>query len=218
MISPLLANLYLHHAFDLWMEKLYVSNPFERYADDIIIHCKSKEEAEFILEEIKDRLNKFELEVNPDKTRIVYCKDDQRKGNHEQESFTFLGYSFQPRSFEWKGKVRFTTFFPGIACAAKTYIRKRMHEHFNPRWTQLDLNTIAKIMNPRIRGWINYYKLYCKAEILNLFRFFNALLVKWLKLKHRIWSKHKLYKAYDHLVESNKHIFIHWKLGITQLD
>jgi len=215
VISPLLANLYLHHAFDLWIQKLHSANPFERYADDIIVHCKSKEEAENMLEEIKIRLGKFDLEIHPDKTRIVYCKDDRRKGENDYESFTFLGYSFQPRSFQWKGDVRFTVFFPGIACAAKAFIKKRMLEHFNPKWTQLDLITIAKIMNPRIRGWLNYYKLYCRAEILNLFKYFNRLLAKWLKYKHRISSQFKLYKAYDQLLASNKELFIHWKLGIT---
>jgi hypothetical protein len=96
-ISPLLANLYLHHVFDMWMRRNFPSNPFERYADDIIVHCSSKEEAEHLLVSISERLRGFELELNAEKTKLVYCKNDRRKEKHEHESFTFLSYSFQPR-------------------------------------------------------------------------------------------------------------------------
>jgi len=97
VISPLLANLYLHHAFDMWMSKHFASNPFERYADDIIVHCNSKVEAEHLLSSIRQRLQGFEPELHPDKTKLVYCQNYRRKEEHEHNSFTFLSYSFQPR-------------------------------------------------------------------------------------------------------------------------
>jgi RNA-directed DNA polymerase len=97
VISPLLANLYLHHAFDMWMSKHFASNPFERYADDIIVHCNSREEAEHLLSSIRQRLQAFELELHPEKTKLVYCKSYNRKEEHEHNSFTFLSYSFQLR-------------------------------------------------------------------------------------------------------------------------
>ncbi len=102
VISPLLANLYLHHGFDKWMEEVYPRNPFERYADDIVIHCSSKEEAEKLLEELKTRMQEYELELHPEKTKIVYCKKYQRHDRNDNESFTFLSYSFQPRTIKSK--------------------------------------------------------------------------------------------------------------------
>jgi group II intron reverse transcriptase/maturase len=100
VISPLLSNIYLHHCFDKWMEESNPHNPFERYADDIVIHCSNQREAETLLEKVKERLKAFSLELHPDKTRIVYCKDYRRGENHDHESFTFLGYDFSPRTIK----------------------------------------------------------------------------------------------------------------------
>src|ERR1039457_1524715 len=126
VISPLLANLYLHHAFDKWMDKENPQCPFERYADDIVIHCSSKEEAEQILEKLRERMQVAELALHPEKTKIVFCKNYQRKGKHENESFTFLGYNFQPRPRQDKfGRKGVFFVFGGAICqTAKTSIRE----------------------------------------------------------------------------------------------
>src|SRR5437867_3767802 len=95
--SPLLANIFLHLAFDDWMRKTHPEVPFERYADDIVAHCKSEKQAQQVLESIKRRLGSCRLEVHPEKTKIVYCKDDDRRGGYLHEKFNFLGYTFRPR-------------------------------------------------------------------------------------------------------------------------
>jgi group II intron reverse transcriptase/maturase len=124
VISPLLANLYLHHAFDMWMSRYFASNPFERYADDIIVHCNSKAEAQHLLSSIRQRLQGFELELHPEKTKLVYCKNQQRNEEHEHNSFTFLSYSFQLRvkaNRRFRDR-KFVVFDAAICCKAKAYI------------------------------------------------------------------------------------------------
>ncbi len=126
VISPLLANIYLHHAFDKWMNETHAHCPFERYADDIVIHCSSKEEAERMLEELKARMQGYELTLHPEKTKIVYCRNYQRLEKHDNESFTFLSYSFQPRTIKSKfgGAKRLLVFGAAICNSAKTSIRR----------------------------------------------------------------------------------------------
>lgn len=138
VISPLLANIYLHHAFDKWMDECNLHNPFERYADDIVIHCHSKEEAEQLLAKLANRLQQFELALHSEKTKIVYCKNYKRPETHEHESFTFLSYSFQPRSkrnnFGGINKT-YIVFAAAISSTAKTGIREVIRSILKPRWS-----------------------------------------------------------------------------------
>src|SRR5205807_737954 len=123
VISPLLANLFFHYAFDEWMKKNHSSNPFERYADDIVVHCKTQEEAQNLQEAIKERLGKCKLEVHPEKTKIVYCKDANREGKYDTTKFDFLGYTFRPRSSRNKWGKLFVNFCPAISDKATQKIK-----------------------------------------------------------------------------------------------
>jgi RNA-directed DNA polymerase len=155
VISPLFANIYLHHAFDKWMNESYPQNPFERYADDIVIHCHSKEEAEFLLAQLKNRMEIYELALHPEKTKIVYCKNYRRLENHEEESFTFLSYSFQPRRKRdsyGRGNKTYIVFGAAISSKAKTGIREAIRAILIPRWTDQTMEGFAKILNPKIRA------------------------------------------------------------------
>lgn len=214
VISPLLANLYLHHAFDLWMKKEQRNNPFERYADDIIIHCNSEEEAKALLELIRERLNKFDLELHADKTRIVYCKDDKRGGNYAKESFIFLSYSFQPRPIKRKGIPVKIVFFPAISCKAKTLIRRQIRAVFNPSWTQYTIEQFTGLLNAKIRGWVNYYGMFKREKILTVFNYLNFLIRIWLKKKYKILSAFEQIRQFRSLCDRNKELFYHWKLGV----
>ena len=217
VISPLLANLYLHHAFDKWMDKEHSQCPFERYADDIVIHCSSKEEAERILEALKERMQIAELTLHPEKTKIVYCKSYKRKGNHEHESFTFLGYKFQPRSKrDWYGKAKvYLSFDCAISPTAKTSIREEIKSVFNPRWSERPLEWFAERLNPKIRGWINYYTRFNKHEALQVFHYLNELIRKWLINKYKLRNMKSIIAKYDDAIRKNAKLFYHWKLGIT---
>ena len=216
VISPLLANIYLHHAFDTWMDKENPQCPFERYADDIVIHCHSKEEAEQVLEKLKARMAAFELTLHPEKTKIVYCKNYQRTENHDNESFTFLSYSFQPRARRDKfgRKKTFFVFSGAISNAAKTSIREGIRGVMIPRWSQQTLEWFAEKLNPKIRGWVNYYTRFNRYETLGVFNYLNELIRKWLGNKYKLQSRKSVYLKYKAIQTENVKLFYHWQLGI----
>ena len=216
--SPLFANLYLHHAFDMWMSKHFPSNPFERYADDVIVHCDSKEEAEQLLSSIRERLSGFDLELHPEKTKLVYCKNYRRTEQYEHNSFTFLSYSFQPRSKpNTFGKHnKFMVFNAAICEKAKTFIRERIKAVFNPRNTQVSLEQVAVKLNPKIRGWLNYYSKFNPTEAKKVFLYINELIRRWIEEKYRLKSKKVVQREYDSYVQTNTDLFVHWQKGIKR--
>jgi len=215
--SPLLANTYLHHAFDMWMDEENPQCPFERYADDIVVHCGSKEEAEQMLNKLRTRMEQYELTLHPEKTRIVYCKNYQRNENNDNESFTFLSYSFQPRARRDKfgRKKTFFVFSGAISNAAKTSIREAIRGVMKPRWSQQTLEWFAEKLNPKIRGWINYYTRFNRHEALEVFSYLNELIRKWLKNKYKLRSCKSVYVKYKTIQQENAELFYHWKLGIN---
>jgi len=216
VISPLLANIYLHHAFDKWMDETHPQCSFERYADDIVIHCSSKEEAEQMLEELKTRMQEFELTLHPEKTKIVYCKNYQRTEKHDSKSFTFLSYSFQPRTVKDKfGRAKHLLVFSAAICnAAKTSIRTAIKEVLRTQWSTQTLEWFADKLNPKIRGWINYYTRFNRDEAHGVFYYLNELIRKWMKNTYKIRGKDKLYKKYQLVQAQNPLLFYHWKIGI----
>jgi RNA-directed DNA polymerase len=217
VISPLLANLYLHHAFDMWMSRHFASNPFERYADDIIIHCNSKQEAENLLGAIGTRLQSFELELHPEKTKLVYCKNDKRKEEHEHTSFTFLSYSFQPRikaNRAIKGS-RFMVFDAAICCKAKAYIKQRIRAVFDPRNTTISIAQAATKLNPKIRGWLNYYSRFNARIAAKVFEYLNELIQRWIEEKFKLRGRMAVLEKYKNYVHENCKLFAHWEKGIT---
>jgi group II intron reverse transcriptase/maturase len=216
VVSPLLANLYLHHAFDMWMGRNFPSNPFERYADDIIVHCSSKAEAEHLLVSIRERLQGFDLELHPEKTKLVYCKNYLRKEMHEHNSFTFLSYSFQPRSKPntFGRHNKFMVFSAAICCKAKAFIKQGIRAVFNPRNIQVSLEQTAAKLNPKIRGWLNYYCRFNPRIAGNVFLYLNELIRRWMMEKFRLTSWKALISQYQSYVQSNTDLFIHWQKGI----
>lgn len=217
VISPLLANLYLHYAFDVWISRKSCSTPFERYADDIIIHCKTEEEATELLDQIKERLGECGLEINPDKTRIVYCKDSNRKGKTERpKKFTFLGYDFKPRKrMNRSSKKRFVGFDLGISGKAKVKIKTALKEVFRNMSADNTLEEIAGLLNARLRGWIGYYAKFSPGDTRVVWHWLNYRLVLWRK-KH--FKRHKngsrsatrwIYSSY----KRSPSLFAHWQLA-----
>lgn len=216
VISPLLANLYLHHAFDKWMDVTKPQCPFERYADDIVIHCSSKEEAEQLLKQLENRMQEYSLTLHPEKTKIVYCKNYNRKEKHKNESFTFLSYSFQPRTIKSKLDTtkRIIMFLPAISNAAKSSIRNAIKEILITQWSTQRLQWFAAKLNPKIRGWVNYYSKYHKHQAYNVFCYLNELIRKWIKNTYKMRNKAEVYKQYRSIQEADPTLFYHWKLGI----
>ncbi len=216
VISPLLANLFLHYAFDKWMEKTDRTVQFSRYADDIIVHCKSKVHAEQILQAIQQRMESVGLELHPQKTKIVYCRDHRRKGKYPRVKFDFLGYSFQPRTAFSKKKGKL---FLGYDCAISISSRKRIADKLKAlNVNKLSFKSIvgvAQYLNPLIRGWIQYYGKYRMYELKKVFRLLSARLVWWARKRYKRYktSIRKAYKWLETVREQFPTLFYHWNFS-----
>lgn len=219
VISPLLANLFLHYAFDMWMQKHYARNQFARYADDIIVHCQTLEEAETLKLAIEARLKECKLELHPEKTRIVYCKDDDRKGGHPQEQFDYLGYTFRPRQAKSKHGKYFVSFLPAISTKAEKRIRQTIRE-WKKRWQcGKSLEDIAEDINPRVRGWIIYYGKYYRSALVPLMNYLNKRLVRWAakKFKRLKRSIRKGVNWIQRIIKKEPSLFVHWEKGFQAI-
>ena len=211
VISPLLANLYLHYGLDKWLEKNYPQTRFVRYADDAVVHCRTKEEAEQLLEAIKARMAEIGLRLNETKTKIVYCKDYRRKQEYEQIQFGFLGYSFQPRQIQ-SGGNRFMGFTPEISKDNQTKIRENIRDTVHWRNTRQTIDEIAEQLNSKLRGWINYFGLYGKRRLSNVMFYLDEKLVNWLGKKHK-QRKMKSVQRLKTLRKRQPQLFYHWERG-----
>jgi group II intron reverse transcriptase/maturase len=192
VISPILSNIFLHHVFDTWMKEKYPNIPFERYADDAIIHCKTKAQAEFIRKMLIQRLSEWKLEINPDKTRIVYCKDGKRTGGHTPFLFTFLGYTFMPRRAKSSqdGSI-FISYQPAISHNARLEINAAIRDWELGRRTQASLNDIRDAVNLQIAGWLNYYGKFYKSALNSLIDHIDERLVHWAVRKYKSLKRSK---------------------------
>lgn len=217
VISPLLANLFLHYAFDEWMQRTYPSVRFERYADDVLVHCSSEEQAQSVMEAIRDRLAQCHLELHPTKTRIVYCKDDDRRGEHEQIKFDFLGYTFQPRRAKnHRGKF-FVSFLPAISSKAAKKIRETIREwRMASTRNNQRLEDLARLVNPSVRGWMNYYGRFYRSKCVQILRHLNKALAAWVRRKFKRFRRKE--RAAMHwlagVAAREPTLFVLWKLGI----
>jgi RNA-directed DNA polymerase len=212
--SPLLANIFLHLAFDDWMCRTHPGVPFERYADDIVAHCRTEEQAKQVLENIKRRLGRCRLEIHPEKTKIVYCKDDDRRGGYSHEKFNFLGYTFCPRRSKNRWGKFFINFTPAVSNEAAKKMRQEMrHWDINLR-SDKAIEDLARMWNPVLRGWIQYYGRFYKSALHPVFRHFNGLLVRWAMRKYKRLRRHR--RRAEHwlggIARREPGLFAHWKL------
>lgn len=213
VISPLLANLYLHFSLDRWLDKHFPQVSFVRYADDIVIHCNSKAEAEMVLEAVKQRLSEVKLQVNESKTRIAYCKDYKRKEDHEVVKFEFLGFSYQPRERKSKQDGRsYTAFTAEISPSNQKRIREEIRQIKLFKYTTVEITDIASSLNMKLRGWINYYSRYSRKSLRRTLFKIEERLIKWLKHKHKI-GVHQSVKKLKLIRQANPALFYHWKMG-----
>lgn len=191
VVSPVLANLFLHYVFDRWMEKNAPKLPWARYADDGLVHCHTKEEAEQMLQRLRERFAACGLELHPDKTRIVYCKDDDRRGPYPETSFDFLGYTFQPRRAKnWRGK-HFISFLPAISNESAKKLRREIHDWRIHLKSDKSIEDLSRMFNPIIRGWINYYGRFYKSHLYPVLRYMNRELVHWERRKCKRFEHHR---------------------------
>ena len=217
VISPVLANLFLHYAFDLWIARNYPSIQFERYADDAIVHCKTEEEARTVLEAIRGRFAECGLVLHPTKTKIVYCKDDDRTGEYEHIKFDFLGYSFQPRRAKNRWGQFFVSFLPAISNKAAKAIWQTIREwRMASTRNNQRLEDLARLTNPVVRGWMNYYGRFYRSKCTQVLRRLNEALARWARWKFKRFRRRE--RASMHwlgcIARRDPNLFVLWQLGV----
>lgn len=217
VISPLLANIFLHHVFDDWMRRTQAPVEFVRYADDIIVHCWSRKQAMFLRGAIERRMKACGLELHPEKTKIVLCHDDKRSSfkreSGDPESFDFLGYTFTRRTARTSDEQRlFNGFMPAISLKARKEIGKTIRSWQIDRINSKTLEELSVKFNPVIRGWFNYYGKFYKSELTPIYWQLNFALIRWAMSKykhlrgHRRRARHWLLR----ISREQPELFAHW--------
>ena len=218
VISPLLANLFLHYALDRWLAANYPQVQFERYADDAIVHCRTEKQAQEMRKAIAERLRDCGLELHPEKTKIVYCKDDLRRRTYPNEEFDFLGYTFRPRrSKNRKGKF-FINFSPAVSNKAAKAIRDKIRSWNLPQRSDKAIEDLSRMFNPIIRGWLRYYGRYYRSALYPSMRALDRDLALWAK---RIYKKLRghLRRATHWIARISRRapaLFAHWQMGVRR--
>jgi group II intron reverse transcriptase/maturase len=218
VVSPILANVFLHYAFDLWMDRTHPDLPWCRYADDGLVHCRNEQEAQALKSELQARLAACRLEMHPTKTKIVYCKDKKRKGTYPNVKFDFLGYCFRPRLVRrFRDNSLFCGFNPAVSSSAMKAMRSTVRELKLRHQTQLSLQAIARQLNPLLRGWIEYYGRYAPSALYPLLRHVNQTLVAWAMRKFKRFKSHKVRASQflQRLAQEQRALFVHWDIGMT---
>jgi len=216
VISPVLSNLFLHYVFDSWMTRNYPGMLWCRYADDGLVHCRTEQEAQQLLAMLTQRFAECRLELHPTKTKIIYCKDSNRRGGYPQTEFDFLGYTFRPRLVKQsKRSILFVSFTPAASKTAMKSMRAKIREQGFQRKTELELSDIAKIVNPVLRGWMEYYGRYQPSILHSVFRHFNRKLVRWTMRKYKRFRGQKTNAAIylQEIAKKQPQLFAHWKSG-----
>ena len=217
VVSPLLANLFLHYAFDKWLQKHHPNKPWCRYADDGLVHCRSEAQAHYMLKVLRQRFEECGLELHPEKTKIVYCKDDRRTGNYHNTTFDFLGYTFRRRSCkDARANRMFLGFAPAVSANALKEMRRKIRKTRIRSRTDLSLNEIADWINPVIRGWLSYYGAFYRSEMYRLIRHVNKTLVRWAMRKYKSlrFSKHRAVALLERIAQQQPGLFVHWQKGM----
>ena len=216
-LSPLLANLFMHYAFDAWMARTHPAVTFERYCDDVVVHCRSKAQALVVWNAIASRLAECGLELHPVKTRLVYCKDSSRSGSFEHEQFTFLGYTFRPRLAKSRTGRFFVSFSPAVSREALVRIRRTIRSWRIHRRSDMTFAEIVARINTYVTGWIAYYGRFYKSVLYAAFRGLNVYLTRWAMRKYKS-LKHSRKKAWawlEHVEQRAPGMFAHWRFGVT---
>ena len=218
VISPLFANIYLHEAFDQWMADTQPLIVFERYADDIVIHTRSIEQSNFIMDKLKDRFKQYSLEVHPEKTRIVYCYRTARffkENKNIPVSFDFLGFTFKPRLCEKSNGEKFWGFRPAISKESEKRITGELRKMAIQRWMSYDIYGLANALAPKIRGWLYYYGKFRLSEMHRVFRLLNIRLARWARKKYKLRTYSKSYGWLKRIIRFYPNTFVHWQYGFT---
>lgn len=217
VISPLLANLFMHYAFDRWIATHLRSVRFCRYADDGVIHCKRHAQAQYVLRRLAERFGQCGLELHPEKTRIVYCRDVNRPADYSTIQFTFLGYTFRPRKAVDKYGRVYVNFAPAVSREALRAMRQTIRGWHIQLMCDRNVHDLSRMFNPVLRGWKNYYGRFYGSAMDAVWKHVNAYLERWLRRKYKSLARHKRRsgKALGRLAAASPRAFVHWELGVV---
>ncbi|MGB7302507.1 MAG: group II intron reverse transcriptase/maturase [Burkholderiaceae bacterium] len=215
VISPLLANLFLHYAFDKWMERHCSYIRFERYADDIICHCRNEAQAKRVYAMIEKRFVDCGLELHPEKSQVAYCRDVNRRKDYPVIQFDFLGYTFRPRRSTDRFGRYYVNFLPAVSNKAAKAMRQRIRRWALHRRVDKSLNDIARMFNPVLRGWINYYGRYYRSELHKVFGCLDRRLARWAQQKYKRLRRHqrRATRWLASIQHKQRSLFAHWRLA-----
>jgi group II intron reverse transcriptase/maturase len=217
VISPLLANLFLHYAFDLWMSRQFPGIPFERYADDAICHCRTEAAARALWHALASRLADCKLMLHPEKTKIVYCKDVTRKGDFPDIRFDFLGFQFRARKTVWTVRGQRTyvhSFLPAASPKALARIGRDIRSWALHHRTDKSLEELAAMYNSKIRGWITYYSHFYRTQLRPTLKRIDAYVIRWARRKYKrmVHQTKGARDWFDRLRRATPTLFAHWPL------
>jgi group II intron reverse transcriptase/maturase len=218
VVSPILANLFMHYTFDLWMARTHPDFPWCWYADDGLVHCRTEQEAEALKAKLQARLAECHLEMHPTKTKVVYCQDGKRKDQYPTVKFDFLGYCFRPRLVRrFRDNTLFCGFNPAVSPSAMKAMREAIRDLNIGHQTQRSLQDIAPQRNPLLRGWVEYYGRYAPSALYPLLRYVNQTLLAWVMRKFKRFKGHKIQASQflQRLATERVGLFVHWQLGMT---
>jgi RNA-directed DNA polymerase len=217
VVSPLLANLFMHYAFDEWLRRNYPSIQFARYADDAVIHAKSLLQAKHVLQAVRERLRQCGLELHPEKTKIVYCQDTDRCGTHDHIKFDFLGYTFRPRRAKNRRGKPFVSFLPAVSTKAAKSVRAKIRSwRLGATRNNQSLEEIAKFVNPYVRGWVNYYGRFYRSALTPVLRCLERSLAYWVRRKFKRFACHRRQAVHwlGNVARREPNLFVLWQIGI----
>jgi len=214
VVSPILMNLFMHYTFDAWMKRVNPSCPFVRYADDAVVHCRTRKQAEDVMRSIALRLADCGLTMHPEKSKVVYCKDSNRTASYPHVSFTFLGFTFRPRVAINRQKRAFTNFLPGVSADALKRMRKEVRGWRIHRQTPGTLVELAQQYNPKIRGWWNYFGAFYRTAMRGLSQSIDQKLKLWARRKYKTLSRNKRRSAgwLRKMKNETPRMFSHWSV------
>lgn len=216
VVSPVLANIFMHLAFDAWMAESYPEVPFERYADDVVLHCRTEAQVRDVQRAVTQRLARCRLEAHPQKTKIVYCRDSNRRGQYPETRFDFLGYTFRPRRARNRAGELFTSFSPAVSDTAAKAMRRTMRRNWRiARRTDKSLSDLAHMFNPTMRSWIAYYGRFYRSALVPVFRPLNYALVNWAMRKYKKRFKGHKSRTWEWLLSAARRdptLFAHWEI------
>jgi RNA-directed DNA polymerase len=216
VISPLLANLFLHYVLDKWMKRNYPQTPFCRYADDGVVHCRTEEEALKMKGVLEARFRECYLELHSEKTRVIYCKDEGRRKDHPHTSFDFLGFTFRPRKSKNRWGKHFINFSPAVSNEAGRAMRREARRWKLHRRSDKSLEDLSRMFSPVVRGWMNYYGSFYKSALYPIFRHLNRILIRWAMRKFKRLRRHQRRAGYwlGRIAQKEPWLFPHWQIGV----